>query len=298
MSFATSLSQIRRDAARAQLGRDRMALGAGDPGTLPTAFDISSPWDLWAEGRYSGFNDDSGNLNRDGHVGLLFVGTDYRITPDMIVGALVQFDWAKEDSSVLDSNVDGNGWMAGPYLSARVHENIYLDLRAAWGRSSNDLAVAATTGSFDTSRWLVKGTLAGNWLYDAWRVTPSAELAYVTESQEAFTNSAGAFVAGQDVSLGRLQFGPEFGYRIRQTADAFIEPFAALKGVWNFDNPNVAIIDGLTVGPDDFWGRLEGGLNVTTVSGWNVRGLASWDGVGSSDYSGYTLQGIINVPLN
>jgi hypothetical protein len=52
------------------------------------------------------------------------------------------------------------------------------------------------------------------------------------------------------------------------------------------------------VGPGDFWGRLEGGLNVTTADGWLVRGLASWDGVGSDDYNGYTLQGIVNVPLN
>ena len=29
--------------------------------------------------------------------------------------------------------------MIGPYLSARIHDNIYLDLRAAWGRSTNDL---------------------------------------------------------------------------------------------------------------------------------------------------------------
>ncbi len=298
MSFSTSLSQIRRDAARAQMDRDRMSLGAGDGATLPAAFAIYSPWDVWAEGRFSGFNNDAGNLDGKGHVGLLFVGSDYRITPDMIVGALVQFDWAQDETGLLASKVDGNGWMAGPYLSARVYENIYLDLRAAWGSSSNDLAIGATTGSFDTSRWLVKGTLAGNWLYDAWRITPSAELAYVTESQDAFTNSAGVLVPGQDVSLGRLQFGPEFGYRIRHDASTFIEPFAALKGVWDFDNPNVQIIDGITVGPGDFWGRLEGGLNVMTADGWYVRGLASWDGVGSSDYNGYTLQGILNVPLN
>ena len=61
-----------------------------------------------------------------------------RSPSNMIVGALVQFDWAKDDSGVLASKVDGNGWMIGPYLSARIHENIYLDLRAAWGRSSND----------------------------------------------------------------------------------------------------------------------------------------------------------------
>ena len=120
----------------------------------------------------------------------------------------------------------------------------------------------------------------------------------MTESADAFTNSAGTLVPGQDVSLGRLQFGPEVGYRIAHGKDMLIEPFAAIKGVWDFDNPNVAIIDGFVVGPGDFWGRLEGGLTVLTAAGVAVRGSASWDGVGASDYSGYTLQGTVNVPLN
>jgi hypothetical protein len=37
---------------------------------------------------------------------------------------------------------------------------------------------------------------------------------------------------------------------------------------------------------------------VITAGGVVVRGLGSWDGVGSGDYSGYTFQGIANVPLN
>ena len=82
-------------------------------GALPLAYEILSPWDVWAEGRYSAFDDDAARLDRDGHVGL-YVGIDYRVIPEMIVGALVQFDWSKDDSGVLASNVDGNGWMAGP----------------------------------------------------------------------------------------------------------------------------------------------------------------------------------------
>jgi len=296
IQFSQSLSRLRQQAAQSQMQRDRMALGAGE--AYPLAYQTASPWDLWVEGRYSAFNDDNGNLDRDGHVGVLYVGGDYRVAENMIVGVLAQFDWAKDDSGILASKVKGNGWMVGPYMSARIHENIFFDLRAAWGRSDNDIDVAGAAGSFDTSRWLVKGTLAGNWVYDAWRITPSAELAYVEESADGFTNSAGTFVAGQNVSLGRLQFGPEIGYRIRHSADTFIEPFAALKGVWDFDNPNVAIIDGFVVGPGDFWGRLQGGLNVATSSGWYIRGLASWDGLGASDYNGYTLQGTVNVPLN
>jgi len=299
MQFSTSLAQMRRAAQEAQVQRDRMALGANSAGALPLAYEVNSAWNVWLEGRYSAFDDDAASLDRNGYVGLLYAGADYRVTPDLIIGALVQFDWAKDKSEVYTSQVDGSGWMAGPYLSARVLGNIYIDLRAAWGGSSNDLTHTNTqiTAGFDTSRWLVKSTLTGNWAWDCWRLTPSAELAYVTESQDAFTNSAGVFVPGQDVSLGRLQFGPEIGYRIAHSPDTFIEPFAALKGVWDFDNPNVAIIDGFVVGPGDFWGRLEGGLNLMTASGWYARALASWDGIGAAGYNGYTLQGTLNVPL-
>lgn len=298
VQFSQSLSQIRRQASQARSERHRMDLGAGDGGSLPLVYDNATPWDIWVEGRYTAFDDESGNFKRDGHVGVLYAGGDYRVTENMIVGVLAQFDWAKDGSAVLASKVDGNGWLVGPYMSARIHENIYFDLRAAWGQSSNNIDVAGATGSFDTSRWLVKGRLAGDWLYDAWRITPSAEISYITESADAFTDSTGALVAGQDVSLGRLQFGPEVGYRFAHTANTFIEPFAALRGVWDFDNPNVAFINGVAVGPGDFWGRLQGGLNVTTTSGVHVRGLASWDGLGADGYNGYTLQGTVNVPLN
>ena len=58
------------------------------------------------------------------------------------------------------------------------------------------------------------------------------------------------------------------------------------------------LIDGFAAGPGDFWGRLEGGLNVLSADGTVIRGSASWDGMGSSDYSGYTLQATANIPLN
>jgi hypothetical protein len=38
----------------------------------------------------------AGRLSRDGHVGVLYVGGDYLVTRDLIIGALAQFDWAKD----------------------------------------------------------------------------------------------------------------------------------------------------------------------------------------------------------
>lgn len=151
IQFSQSLSQLRRQSADAQMKRDRMALGAGDGAALPLAYETTSPWDIWVEGRYSAYDDDSASLDRSGHVGVLYVGGDYRLAQNMIVGVLAQFDWAKDDSGVLASKVDGNGWMIGPYMSAQIHDNIYFDLRAAWGRSSNDIDVDAASGAFDTS---------------------------------------------------------------------------------------------------------------------------------------------------
>jgi outer membrane autotransporter protein len=185
--------------------------------------------------------------------------------------------------------VEGTGWMIGPYLSTRLHDQIYLDLRAAWGQSSNDLTTDTATGSFGTTRWLVKGTLSGDWIAGAWRMTPSAELAYMNEHAAEFTDSTSTIIPAQDVATGRLQLGTEFGYRIGQNSGALIEPFVGLKGVWDFVNPNGAA--------GDIRARLQGGLNVTAPSGLSLRALASWDDVGSA-YCGYTLQGTLRVPLH
>jgi hypothetical protein len=107
-----------RDAASARMGKERMALGYSKG--LRPGYGRTSPYDIWVEGRYSGFDDGAACLGRDGHVGVLYVGGDYRVAENMMVGALVQFDWSKDASDVLQSSVDGNGGMAGPYLSMRV----------------------------------------------------------------------------------------------------------------------------------------------------------------------------------
>lgn len=294
--FGVSLAQLRQAARQAQAGRERMALGAGD--AAPLAYETASPWEAWAEGRFTAFDDDAGTLARDGHVGVLFAGADYRVTPGLIIGALVQLDWSEDRSGAVASKLEGNGWMAGPYLSARIDDNLFLDLRAAWGRSANDLALGAIAAGFDTSRWLIKGALAGTWFHERWRFTPAAELAYLEESLEGYTDTSLTVVPGRSVALGRLQLGPEVGYRFAPAAGLLVEPFAAVRAVWDFANSDAEIVDGLVVGPGDLWARLEGGVMLLTAEGIAVRTLASWDGVGAANYSGYTLQGTVIVPLN
>ena len=277
-----------------------MALGAGGAGALPLAYLRPSPWNLWVEGRYSALQRRRSQPRPRRPRGRALrrwrlprhPRHDHRRARAVRLGQGLPPTCSRRTSTATA------GW-SGPYLSARIHENIYLDLRAAWGRSSNDVDARHGDRGFDTSRWLVKGTLAGNWFYGAWRFTPSAELAYVKESADAFANSAGTLVSGQDVALGRLQFGPEVGYRFAHTRDMLIEPFAAFEGRVGLRQPQRRHHRRLRRRARRLLGPARGRPHRRDrrVAGM-CAGFASWDGVGASDYSGYTLQGTVNVPLN
>ena len=170
-------------------------------------------FDAWIEGYYTSFDYDRIGPDSNGHSFVGYLGTDYRISDSLLIGALAQLDSTKETSSMLTSKVDGNGWMAGPYLSARLYKNIFLDLRAAGGNSSsNDLEMANVSADFDTTRWLVFGRISGDWHKGPWRFTPTTSLAYLEENIKRFTDSTGASVSGQSISLGQATFGPEIGY--------------------------------------------------------------------------------------
>ncbi len=147
--------------------------------------------------------------------GILYLGADYLVNPWILVGALVQFDWMDDESKKLNTDVSGDGWMAGPYVSLRLSEHILFDARGAWGRSNNEVSPLGTyKDSFDTDRWLAKANVTGNWFVERLRISPSVGVIYVEETQDSYVDSLGSTVVSQSVHIGRLMFGPEFGYPI------------------------------------------------------------------------------------
>ena len=94
VSFATSLQQVRQVNAAAGLP---YGLGATTRPPPPA----KSPFDIWVEGSFARFEDGSGSSERHGHWGVLFVGADYRVSRDLLVGALVQFDSSAQEFETL-----------------------------------------------------------------------------------------------------------------------------------------------------------------------------------------------------
>ena len=307
--FRQTLNGIIRNLNQA---RDRTTSDTATASHYDLAEGISAPFDAWTEAYYTGFNTSSGNsqaqIKQDGHAFVGYIGTDYRISDRLLFGVLVQLDSTKQTSDTLVAKVKGNGWMSGPYLSARLPQNLFFDLRAAAGRStSNDLNIAGVTGNFDTTRWLVIGQLSGDWRNGAWRFTPMTDLAYIEEDQKNFTNSRGTVVSGQHALLGRVTFGQEIGYNT-QVAGVMVQPYGSLKGIWNFNRSADPFLNGQLIsvgsffgpiGPGfgTFWCRLGAGVGVLIPSGAVFRIGLMYDGVGDSNYQSLTALGQLSIPL-
>jgi len=160
--FGTSLSEIRTKAAEADARAQQKKLQeaglsfAGQPYANP--FLAPRPGlDIWAEGHISRYNDDIGGINREGDFRILYVGADYVLAPGILIGALVQVDDTKEDINGSDrtGEIEGTGWMVGPYIGVKLLDNLFFDARGAWGQSDNDIWLndedaGFRRGSFDT----------------------------------------------------------------------------------------------------------------------------------------------------
>lgn len=295
LSFSTSLSQIAAYAARNK---------ETDPpilGKMPVkakSYEPPPSLDLWVEAHFNQYVANAGTLDSRGKFNIVYLGADYVFMRSVLVGFLVQYDWSSESSALLASSAEGQGWMAGPYVSARLAPNLFFDARGAWGTSSNSInPFGLYTDKFSTDRWLAQANLTGNWFMGNFRITPSAGLTFVTEKQLNYTDALGVLIPEQTVSLGRFAFGPEFAYRFTGADGIVYEPMVSVKGLWDFVRPNAVSVGGILVGDDALHAMAEAGLMARAANGVAMRLVGQYDGIGSNSFHSYGGQVWVNVPL-
>lgn len=292
MSFATSLAQMQAYA------RSQETMNAA--GRKPA--DTQSPgvgrFDAWMEIHFNRYEADLNGPQNRGHFNVAYAGADYLITSSILVGALVQMDWMSQTSRMLGASADGYGYMAGPYVSARLTSNLFFDARVAWGSSNNNVnPFGLYQDSFSTDRWLAHSRLTGNWWMGNFRVTPSASVTMVEEQQKAYTDSLSIFIPSQTVSLGRLAVGPEIAYRIAGPSGSVYEPHVQLRGSWDFLKPTAGVVNGMLVGTDTLRAQAQAGMLVRTADGFNMRFVGQYDGIGSNSLRSYGGQVWVNIPF-
>jgi hypothetical protein len=295
-TFSTSLNRVA--AAFAPLGGEfpSQALAYDSPaGPSENAAHLT---DIWIEGSYSHYSDDLAGGGRDGDFGIIHFGMDHLLTENVLIGGLVSVDIMSESSSSLASDIEGLGWMAGPYAAIRLAPGVYLDLRAAWGQSDNDITVAGDSGNFDTDRWLARANLTGTWRSGPWRFTPTVGVAYIEEQQDAYTTSGGTAVPAQDIALGRLSFGPEIAYQYLCTNGFIVEPQILLTGNWDFERAEDITLGGVTGSPSEWHATFAAGVMIQAPTGHALRLEANYGGIGAGDFEAFGARAWFNAPLN
>ncbi len=292
VNFSTSVSQVIRAANAADRGKS--GNGRGRP--------LDSEWnpdvDVWLEAHYNYFTENRFGFDRSGNFGLVYMGADYLYTPNLLVGALIQLDTMTDNWKSTGIATSGNGWMAGPYATARISENIFLDGRIAWGQSFNNVSPFGTyTDKFYTERWLARMNATGNWNFGSWRITPSAGVTYFSEQQAGYTDSLDVFIPSQTIKLGRATFGPEIGYRFQTSSGSIIEPHFAITGIWDFLKDRTMTIQGFNVGVADVRARVEGGILYKDRNDFALRWTVSYDGIGDNSLHVIGTQIWLNAPL-
>ena len=277
-NFVTSLDQVTRAANQIQV------MQGG------TATHESRRFDVWFEGSFNKFN---GSAGSGGDFAIAHLGADYLMSPDLLVGGMLQYDRLTDSNDSDNSRTEGTGWMVGPYVTARLQENLYLDARVAGGKSDNDVTPVGTyTDSFSSTRWLADISLTGEFTQGRWTIRPNAGLSWLADKQNAYTNTLGDIIPSQTVSQGQLKFGPTISTQFLGSNGWRYEPALTFDAIYSHANTSGG---GGFLGADsrleDGWrARIAPGISMTGPDGTRLSLSGTYDGIGQSGYEAWGIK--------
>ena len=276
------------------LGTDQMP--GQEPLGYANAFEaisdpVYSPWSIWGDARGTGTSGPSGfggsQLNG-------FAGIGYRLTPDLVVGALTGYELFDNSVSVVSSTLSGSGGTIGGYFGWRPDPHWTLDGILAWSGLHYDSAIAGVTGSFTAGRILASVGASAKYDIHRFEVRPSGRVYALWESRAAWTDSASTLQPAQGASAGRGSIGATVGYPMA-IAGAAMTPYVGVFGDYRFASSSAALVSG-DPSPQGVSARVNGGVNVALTTGARLGVEVEFGGLGSS-YTRTAARVHVDLPL-
>lgn len=244
--------------------------------------------DFWVEGRYEPLVSASG----DGQLGVVYLGSDYKLGPDIMIGALAQFDRMDDPTGAGLAEDTASGWMVGPYVSVRFGQGVFFDGRAAWG--TTDTGIAGIAGeTLSAERRLVTGKLRGERALGSWTFAPSIGLSYIEDKTAELTpaEAGAALPAGQ----GRIEVLPEVKRRFQVNDETYVEPRAAVGAFMGLDD--LAKINPTVTPDEELHMKAEAGVAVGVKEGVNVEAKGGVESSGTTEPDNWSGRLQLNMPL-
>ena len=244
--------------------------------------------DRWFESTVGGYKRRGAHSEADGKFAIVQGGMDRLLNSDLLVGIELQYDRVTRKHEDATVHASGDGWMLGPYITARMADNLYFDAGLSAGTASNRIRVPAQGSAdwFPSWRVGVHGTLSGDYEAGRFMVRPSASLLWFEETAKAWTDSNGLRIPEVRTRRGDL----ETGLRVEHNpADTLSSQYVEIEGVFALagsEGPETEAQNRL---------RLQAGATIAAPFGGILDAGLSFDGLVSDDWQalsftlGYSL---------
>ena len=252
---------------------------------------IMSDWLLWADVKTSGLRrPDSvvGNLSMlHGNQVNALVGLTYRITPDLLVGAVGGWETFNYTSEALSGRMKGDGWTIGSYLGWRIGPQLRFDAASTYSLLSYDGSAGTARGSFQGNRLLLSAGLTGSLKLAAFELEPSARIFGLWEQQNSYTDSLGTRQDRHTFFTGRASAGMRLVYPWEYNAKITFAPYVGLYADTYFNSDDTAsntaalqstsvpILDGLSA-------RVTAGITTRYTNGSSLSLDGEYGGIGGN----------------
>ena len=218
---------------------------------------------------------------------LATIGGHMSLSDGLLLGGMLQFDDAELDMPGVVGDTSGQGWLAGPYVVARLGDQpLYFEGRLLWGESDNKVNPLGTfTDSFETERFLGLAALEGRYEADEVTMFPRFELSRVEDRQKAYVDGLSNTVPQQTIRQTDVSLGLDFEMPLTGAQDTQFVTWG-LSGIWsNVEGSGAAsaFIDE----SDTARGRVDLGYVYRNDAGFEASADAFIDGLGADAFTTY-----------
>jgi hypothetical protein len=208
------------------------------------------------------------------------LGSHMAINENVLIGAMVQLDYAEEITDA--ASVNGTGWLAGPYVVARsATQPFTFEGSLLSGQSSNDISPFGTySDSFETERLLATAKVTGSFEIDGTKWYPKLGVNYVRDAQQAYTDSLSNIIGAQTIEMTEATFGLDF---VRPISDEYIL-MGGTTGIYSQSSGTGGQAALLVPNTEGMRARIDLGMNYASDNGVMSSVNLFYDGIGASGY--------------
>jgi hypothetical protein len=243
---------------------------------------IQSPWNIWIDGRFTGF-DGKSITSFDGWNDNVTAGASYRLTPNFLAGALVGYENFKYslNAAGTPTSLRGDGISGGGYFGWKFFDRLRLDGMLTYGRTDYTGAAGAVTGSFGADRITGMSKLSGRYGFGTFYFEPSSMLTIASERQDGFTDSVAVAHNAFNFTVGRASTGGTIGTPTAWGMSVVTPTFGAFAD-YRFGDQTTAAVNVVPTFSNGWSAHVNGGFNIAMPGNVIASATGEYGGLGDT----------------